>query len=189
MRHRKREKHLGRTSSHRKALRSNMANSLFTYGRIITTKEKAKYIRPFVEKLITMAKKGIIKRDVDKDKMAYIHYYRQVLSKLNNKVVLRKLFGEGNWRETGGIAARYLERNGGYTRILKLSGSRLGVLSGSSVGDVPELEYKMEGFERKLRLVGNRLGDNASRVIFELIEEVEEETEVAPKVSVAEEKK
>jgi large subunit ribosomal protein L17 len=62
-------------------------------------------------------------------------------------------------------------------------------LSGSSVGDVPELEYKMEGFERKLRLIGNRLGDNASRVIFELIEEVEEEKEIAPTVSVAEEKK
>jgi large subunit ribosomal protein L17 len=99
------------------------------------------------------------------------------------------LFGEGDWRESGGIAERYLERNGGYTRILKLSGSRLGVLSGGSVGDVPELEYKMEGFERKLRLIGNRLGDNASRVIFELIEEVEEEKEIAPTVSVAEEKK
>ncbi len=187
MRHRKKSKHLGRTSSHRKALRANMANSFFTYGRIITTKEKAKYIRPFVEKLITMAKKGVIKKETDK--LAYIHYYRQVLSKLNNKEVVRKLFGEGDWRESGGIAERYLERNGGYTRILKLSGSRLGVLSGSSVGDVPELKYKMEGFERKLRLVGNRLGDNASRVIFELIEEVEEEKEIAPKVAVTEEKK
>jgi large subunit ribosomal protein L17 len=46
----------------------------------------------------------------------------------------------------------------------------------------------MEGYERKLRLVGNRLGDNASRVIFELIGDVEEEQEIAPKVSVAEEK-
>jgi large subunit ribosomal protein L17 len=79
-----------------------MANSLFTYGRIITTKEKAKYIRPFVEKLITTAKKGIIKKEIDK--LAYIHYYRQVLSKLNNKEVVRKLFGEGHWRESGGIA-------------------------------------------------------------------------------------
>lgn len=187
MRHRRKNKHFGRTSSHRKALRSNMANSLFTYGRIITTKEKARYIRPFVEKLITMAKKGIIKKEADRP--AYFHYYKQVLSKLNNKEVVRKLFGEGKWRESGGIAERYLERNGGYTRILKLSGSRLGVLSGSSVGDVPELEYKMEGFERKLRMVGNRLGDNASRVIFELIEEIEEEKEIAPKVSVSEKKK
>ncbi|MHC4269481.1 MAG: 50S ribosomal protein L17 [Planctomycetota bacterium] len=187
MRHRKKGKHLGRTSSHRKALRSNLANSLFTYGRIITTKEKAKYLRPFVEKLITTAKKGIQKKETDR--LAYIHYYRQVLSKLNNrKEVVRKLFGEGKWRDSGGIAERYAERNGGYTRILKLSGSRLGVLSGSSVGEIPELEYKMEGFERKLRLIGNRLGDNASRVIFELVEEVEGEIEIKPKVSVPEDK-
>ena len=188
MRHRKKDKHLGRTSSHRKALRSNMAISLFTYGRIITTKEKAKFIRPFVEKIITLAKKGVIKKE--EDKTIYIRYYRQVLSRLNNKEVVRKLFGEGSWREAGGIAQRYIERNGGYTRILKLAGSRMGVLSGSSIGDIPELEYKMEGLQRKLRLVGNRLGDNASQVIFELVEGVsEEEKEVQPKVSVPKEKK
>ena len=187
MRHRKKDKHLGRTSSHRKALRRNLAISIFTYGRIITTMEKAKYVRSFVEKIITSAKKGIVKKETDR--LAYVHYYRQVLSKLTNKEVVRKLFGEGEWRESGGIAERYADRNGGYTRILKLSGSRMGVLSGSSVGDIPEIEYKMEGFERKLRLVGNRLGDNASRVILELIEEIEEEKEVKPKVSVPEEKK
>jgi large subunit ribosomal protein L17 len=187
MRHRKKNKHFGRTSSHRKALRCNLANSLFIYGRIITTVEKAKYVRPFVEKLITAAKKGI--KNKETGKLAYIHQYRQVLSKLNNKEVVRKLFGEGKWRESGGIAERYADRNGGYTRILRLSGSRMGVLSGSSVGDIPELEYKMEGFERKLRLIGNRLGDNASQVIFELIEEVEEEKEIKPKVSVPEKKK
>ena len=188
MRHRKNEKHLGRTSSHRKALRRNLAISLFTYGRIITTKEKAKYVRPFVEKIITLAKKGFAKKETDRP--AYVHYYRQAQSKLNNKNAVRKLFGEGKWRETGGIAERYVNRNGGYTRILKLSGSRLGVLSGSSVGKVPELEYKMEGLQRKLRLIGNRLGDNASRVIFELVEEIkEEEKEVKPVVSVSKEKK
>ncbi|ODS33808.1 MAG: 50S ribosomal protein L17 [Candidatus Scalindua rubra] len=187
MRHRKKEKHLGRTSSHRKALRLNLTINLLTYGRIVTTMEKAKYVRPFVEKIITLAKKGIAKKEVDKP--VYVHYYRQVLSKLNNKEIVRKLFGEGKWRESGCIAERYADRNGGYTRILRLSGSRMGVLSGSSVGDIPELEYKMEGFERKLRLIGNRLGDNASRVIFELVEEVEEEKEVRPKVSATEGKK
>ncbi len=187
MRHRKREKHLGRTSSHRKALRRNLTINLFMYGRIVTTKEKAKFVRPFVEKIITLAKKGIAKRE---DRPVYTHYYRQVLSRLNNKEVLRKLFGEGKWRETGGIAQRYIERSGGYTRILTLSGSRMGVLTGSSIGDIPELEYKMEGLQRKLRLVGNRLGDNASQVIFELVEdEGEEEMEVQPKVSVSKEKK
>ncbi|GJQ57516.1 MAG: 50S ribosomal protein L17 [Candidatus Scalindua sp. AMX11] len=187
MRHRKREKHLGRTSSHRKALRRNLAINLFMYGRIVTTKEKAKFVRPFVERLITLAKKGVSKKE---DRVMYIHYYRQVLSRLNNKEVVRKLFGEGKWRETGGIGHRYIERCGGYTRILRLSGSRMGVLTGSSVGDIPELEYKMEGFQRKLRLVGNRLGDNASQVVFELVEGVrEEEKEIQPKVSVSKEKK
>ena len=181
MRHRKNEKHLGRTSSHRRALRRNLAISLFTYGRIVTTVEKAKYARSFVERIVTLTKKGIVKKETDRP--AYVHYYRQVLSKLNNKDIVRKLFGEGKWRETGSLAERYVDRNGGYTRILKLSGSRMGVLSGSSVGDVPELEYKMEGMQRKLRLIGNRLGDNASRVIFELVEETKEEEDIKPVVT------
>ena len=107
-----------------------------------------------------------------------------------NKEIVKKLFGEGKYRESGGIAERYINRNGGYTRILRLSGSRLGVLSGGSIGDIPQLEYKMEGFERKLRLTGNRLGDNASQVIFELVEEAveEEEIDVKPVVSLSEEK-
>ena len=140
-----------------------------------------------MERIVTLAKKGVAKRE---DRVAFIHYYRQVLSRLNNKEVVRKLFGEGKWRETGGIAHRYIDRSGGYTRILRLSGSRMGVLTGSSVGDIPELEYKMEGLQRKLRLVGNRLGDNASQVIFELVEdESAEENEVQPKVTVSKEKK
>lgn len=188
MRHRKNGKHLGRTTSHRKALRRNLAISLFTYGRIVTTIEKAKHVQPFVERIITLAKKGITKKDTDRS--AYIHYYRQVLSRLNDKEVVRKLFSEGKWRESGGIAERYINRNGGYTRILRLSGSRMGVLSGSSVGDIPELEYKMEGLQRKLRLIGNRLGDNASQAIFELIEETEDvEKEVKPVVSLPKKKK
>lgn len=168
MRHGMRGRHLSRTAAHRKALRQNITNSLFSYGRIITTLEKAKETRSFAEKIITIAKKGLLKRDSDKP--GYVHCYRQVLSKLRNKDAVRKLFGEGQWRETGGIAQRYLERSGGYTRILRLSGTRLGVLSGNTVGKTSEIEYKMEGRDRKLRLLGRRLNDNASRVIFELVE-------------------
>ena len=167
MRHRMRGRHLSRTAAHRKALRQNITNSLFTYGRIVTTLEKAKETRSFAEKLITIAKKGLLKKDAHKP--GYVHCYRQVLARLRNADVTRKLFGEGQWRESGGIAQRFANRNGGYTRILKLSGTRLGVLSGSSVGKIPELEYKMEGRDRKLRLLGRRLNDNASRVIFELV--------------------
>lgn len=167
-----RGRHLSRTAAHRKALRQNITNSLFTYGRIVTTLEKAKETKSFAEKLITIAKKGLLKKDADKP--GYVHCYRQVLSKLRNTDVTRKLFGEGQWRESGGIAQRFANRNGGYTRILKLSGTRLGVLSGSSVGKIPELEYRMEGRDRKLRLLGRRLNDNASRVIFELVAGVAE---------------
>lgn len=185
MRHRVRGRHLSRTSSHRVALRRNLAASLLTHGRIITTMPKAKEVRPFVERLITLARKAVSKKDTDK--AAYVHYYRMILSKLQNKEMVKKLVGEGKWREDGGIAQRYMNRNGGYTRIMRLSGSRLGILTGGKVGKIPELEYKMEGVDRKLRLVGNRLGDNANRVIFELVEGVGEEVKekaAEPKVEV-----
>ncbi len=184
MRHRMRGRHLSRTAAHRKALRQNITNSLFTYGRIITTLEKAKETKSFAEKLITMAKKGLLKKDTDK--AGYVHCYRQVLARLRNIDVARRLFGEGLWRETGGIAQRFANRNGGYTRILKLSGTRLGVLSGNSVGRIPELEYRTEGRDRKLRLLGRRLNDNASRVIFELVEgsaEMQPIEEVKPEIT------
>lgn len=185
MRHRMRGRHLSRTAAHRKSLRQNITSSLLTYGRIITTLEKAKETRSFAEKIITIAKKGLLKKDTDKP--GYVHCYRQAVSRLRNADVVKKLFGEGQWRETGGIAQRFMNRNGGYTRILKLSGTRLGVLSGSSVGKIPELEYKMDGRDRKLRMLGRRLNDNASRVIFELVEGISAETqqarEIKPKVT------
>lgn len=183
MRHRMRGRHLSRTAAHRKALRENITNSLFTYGRIVTTLEKAKETKSFAEKIITIAKKGLLKKDTDKP--GYVHCYRQILSRLRNPDVVKKLLGEGEWREVGGVVQRYMNRNGGYTRILKLSGTRLGVLSGSSIGKVPELEYKMDGRDRKLRLIGRRLNDNASRVIFELVEgapEAQPAEEIKPEV-------
>jgi len=61
-----RGRHLSRTASHRKALRQNIANSLLSYGRIITTLEKAKETQSFAEKIITIAKKGLMKKETDK---------------------------------------------------------------------------------------------------------------------------
>ena len=184
MRHRMRGRNLSRNAAHRKALRQNITNSLFTYGRIVTTLEKAKETKSFAEKLITIAKKGLLKKESDKP--GYVHCYRQILARLRNADVARKLLGEGLWRETGGIAQRFVNRNGGYTRILKLSGTRLGVLSGNNVGKIPELEYRMEGRDRKLRLLGRRLNDNASRVVFELVDglgEIQPVEEVKPAVT------
>ena len=118
MRHRVSGRHLNRTASHRKALRRNLAASLFQHGAIRTTEAKAKELRRFVEKLITTASKGTL------------HARRQILAKLGDrqmvddegtldkKSVVQKLFDE--------IAPRYADRPGGYTRIIRLSDRRIG---------------------------------------------------------------
>jgi len=106
MRHRVRGRKLGRTSAHRAALKRNLLTSLFEHGRIITTLPKAKEYRPFAEKLITMAK------------VKSLHNIRKAARVVQNKTVLKKLFDE--------IGPHFAERNGGYTRILKLAKPRLG---------------------------------------------------------------
>ncbi|HOX38647.1 MAG TPA: 50S ribosomal protein L17 [Candidatus Brocadiia bacterium] len=173
MRHRKSIKHLGRTYTHRSALRRNLAKAIIEHERIITTLQKAKFARGYVEKLITTAKKGLqaLKEDNAGAKARYLHCYRQVLSELQDKKLTRKLFGEGEYRESGALAARYAERPGGYTRILRIGGSRLGQVTGSSVGEVPKFHYTLAGHERTMKAIGNRLGDNGVRVVFELVQE------------------
>ncbi|MEM9399646.1 MAG: 50S ribosomal protein L17 [Verrucomicrobiota bacterium] len=100
MRHRKKTLKLGRKSEHRDALLSNLSISLIAHGRITTTITKAKALRPFAEKLVTLGKKGDL------------HHRRLAASKLNDKDAVRKLFSE--------IAPGFKERAGGYTRIYKL---------------------------------------------------------------------
>jgi large subunit ribosomal protein L17 len=105
MRHGKKVNHLGRTKSHRDALLSNMANSLIKAKRIQTTLAKAKALRMFIEPLITKGKEDST------------HSRRVVFSYLQDKESINLLFGE--------IAEKVAERNGGYTRIIKL-GQRQG---------------------------------------------------------------
>jgi len=100
MRHRAKGRQLSRTASHRRALLNNMATSLFEHGRIVTTEAKAKELRPFAEKLITLARRGDL------------HARRLVERKVKDREVLTKLFAE--------IGPRFAARPGGYTRILKL---------------------------------------------------------------------
>jgi large subunit ribosomal protein L17 len=99
MRHRKSGRHLNRNSSHRKAMFSNMANSLFANEIIKTTLPKAKELRRVAEPLITMAKED----SVSKRRLAF--------SRLRDKATVGKLFNE--------LGPRYKERAGGYTRIMK----------------------------------------------------------------------
>ena len=105
MRHHQSGKKLGRDSAHRKALYANLAGALIEHGRIKTTEAKAKAVKPELEKLITLAKKGDL------------HARRQALSILaQDKFAVHKLFEE--------VAPRYAGRSGGYTRILKLGPRR-----------------------------------------------------------------
>ena len=105
MRHRAKHRQLSRTASHRKALLANMATSLFQHERIVTTEAKAKELRPYAERLITLARRGDL------------HVRRLVESRLKDRDVAQRLFKE--------VGPRFATRPGGYTRIIKL-GHRAG---------------------------------------------------------------
>lgn len=106
MRHRKAGRTLSRNASHRLALLRNLSIALIEHERIVTTVAKAKELRPFVEKLVTLARKG------------GLHARRLALAKLPNKDAVAKLFNE--------LGPRFADRPGGYTRILKRQERRLG---------------------------------------------------------------
>jgi large subunit ribosomal protein L17 len=110
MRHRAKGRQLSRTATHKKALLRNMAASLFRYDRIVTTQAKAKELRPYAERLITLARRGDL------------HARRQVERRIKDREVLGRLFKE--------IGPRFASRPGGYIRILKL---------GHRPGDAAEL--------------------------------------------------
>ena len=105
MRHKLSHRKLNRTSSHRKAMFANMSSALIKHEQIRTTLAKAKELRPIVEKLITLGKKGSL------------HARRHAISRLAPDAYIDKLFGE--------VAKRYENRSGGYTRIIK-DGNRYG---------------------------------------------------------------
>ena len=106
MRHNVSGRKLNRTAAHRKMLERNLVTALFEHERIQTTVVKAKVARSLAERLITFAKRGDL------------HARRQAARKVNDPAVLKKLFEE--------IGPRYTQRPGGYTRILRMSGPRLG---------------------------------------------------------------
>lgn len=110
MRHKVRGRILGRDSSHRKALFRNLVKDLYVHERIMTTEAKARSIRADAEKLITKAKRGLT---ADGNR---VHAQRQVVAYLNDKTIAKKVFDE--------FAPRYVDRNGGYTRMIKLGKRR-----------------------------------------------------------------
>ena len=153
MRHRVDHRKLGRTASHRKAMLANMVTSLFDKERIQTTDAKAKEARRAAERLITRAKKGYTAykeyeslRDagnaVEAKQMQAnaLAHWRQAARVVQKKSVLKKLFDE--------IAPHYMEREGGYTRILRL-GVRLGDNAQTVMLELVETEKTMKPMMKK----------------------------------------
>ncbi|MDP6957716.1 MAG: 50S ribosomal protein L17 [Planctomycetota bacterium] len=146
MRHRLKGRKLGRTTAHRKAMSRNLVTSLFVYGRVTTTVEKAKELRGMAEKLITLGKKA-----ADSEGVTRLAFFRRILQSISDKDVARKIIND--------IAPRFADRKGGYTRVIKLGGCRW---DGQGRGTWAH----------------NRLGDNGSKAIFELVVKQEREEEM-----------
>ncbi|MBI5431354.1 MAG: 50S ribosomal protein L17 [Planctomycetes bacterium] len=106
MRHRSSVNHLGRTAAHRTAMERNLANALIAHERIITTVPKAKNVKPFIERMVTLSKEPTV------------HNRRLAFARLRDKDAVSKLFAV--------LGPRFKARPGGYCRILKLAKPRLG---------------------------------------------------------------
>jgi len=183
MRHGKKVNHLGRTSSHRQAMLSNMAASLILNKRITTTVAKAKALRKYVEPLITKAKKD------------ETHSRREVFSYLQNKVAVTELFRE--------ISAKVGDRPGGYTRILR-TGFRMGDAAEMCMIELVDFNenYSQNKGSKKTKAKSTRRGRGTKKTdavaveqqheeVVETVETVEEvvagaEVEQSEEVAVAE---
>lgn len=152
MRHRKAHKKLNRTASHRKALISNLATSLFENKQVRTTTVKAKEARRTIERLITFAKRGSL---ADR---------RQVLRTVRDKDVVKTLFDE--------IAPTFESRNGGYTRVIKL-GRRRG--DGAEMALLELVGYEGAVIEKQQAREEEKAADKAKKQEEEKKEEAKEE--------------
>ncbi len=139
MRHGNSGRKLNRTASHRKAMFANMAASLIEHEQIVTTLPKAKELRPIVEKLVTLGKRGDL------------HARRQVISAIRNDQLAKRLF------ET--IAPRYAERHGGYTRIMK-AGFRFGDNAPMAVIEFVDRDVEAKGAADRARLAAEEAAES-----------------------------
>jgi len=141
MRHQNSGRKLNRTASHRKAMFANMAASLIQHEQIVTTLPKAKEIRPIVEKLVTLGKRGDL------------HARRQAISQIRDVAVVSKLFDA--------IATRYANRNGGYLRIMK-AGFRHGDNAPLAVIEFVDRDVDAKGAADKARVAAEAVAAEAA---------------------------
>ena len=143
MRHGKSGRKLNRTSSHRKAMFANMAASLIEHEQIVTTLPKAKEMRPIIEKLITLGKRGDL------------HARRQAVSQIRDTAMVSKLF------ET--LASRYSERQGGYSRVLK-AGFRQGDNAPMAVIELVDRDVEARGAADRARVAAEEAASEEAAV-------------------------
>ncbi|ALN73742.1 50S ribosomal protein L17 [Aureimonas sp. AU20] len=141
MRHGNSGRKLNRTHEHRKAMFANMVASLIEHEQIVTTLPKAKELRPIVEKMITLGKRGDL------------HARRQAISQVRDETVIRKLFAT--------LAPRYADRNGGYTRVLK-AGFRRGDNAPMAVIEFVDRDVDARGAVDRARLEAEASASDAS---------------------------
>ena len=156
MRHRHTTPKLGRTPAHRKAMLRNMVTDFFKHERIRTTQAKAKALRPYAERLITLGKKDTLTSR------------RQAARFVRDKAVLKKLFDE--------LAPRYSERPGGYTRIIKLT-SRAGDNAQMAIIEMVEAEMPERKKRKKPEYAGPLKAAADLRAKAEVVEDAVDETE------------
>ena len=126
MKHRLKGKKLNRSSSHRKALLKNLSQALIKHEQIMTTVVKAKTLKPFIDKLITIGKKG------------NLHARRRIVSKIGDQKLTAKLFDV--------LSKRYENRNGGYSRVIK-AGFRYGDSSPMAIIELVERDESVKGLD------------------------------------------
>ena len=141
MRHGKSGRKLNRTSSHRKAMFANMAASLIKHEQIVTTLPKAKEMKPIIDKLITLGKRGDL------------HARRQAISQIRDTAMVAKLF------ET--LGERYKDRSGGYSRVLK-AGFRYGDNAPMAVIELVDRDPEARGADDRARVEAEEAAEDAA---------------------------
>lgn len=177
MRHSKRRHVLGVTGPHRSAMMGNLAVALVSHGRIETTLAKAKALRPFIEKIITLAKKA----EKANDAARKLHFRRLAIARVRDKKAVALLFDER--------VTEFTERAGGYTRIYKL-GQRVG--DAAEMGLIELIDGNDEGYEKPKKKAAKK--KTTKKVAKKIVEQKPEEstpiedavTEEAPKEESAE---
>lgn len=164
MRHKTKRHILGVSSSHRSALMGNLSVALIEDGRIKTTLAKAKALRPFIEKIVTFAKKA----EAANDPARKLHFRRLAISRVRDKEAVAKLFDER--------VSEFTSRNGGYTRIIKL-GTRIG--DAAEMALIEFLEASDEGYAKPKKASGRKAAAKKAAPAAEVEEAAAESEEAA----------